>query len=152
MIAAARLPPPAPHRSGEAHARTRAPAALAGLAALALLGSACGAAGTQTEIVRLRSANPLTSGLSVRIRGPAGAVGYLARGLAAGAFGEQRGVFAPPHARRRACSFSHTIGPLDAPGLQPWRGRTVSVAVYGQGVSAVTYCLALRTGVFLSRS
>jgi len=154
MIPAARLSPPALGGRGGVRPRGRTWIALACSAAtLALLVSACGGAGAKTEVVRLRSANPVTSDLYVRIRGPAGAVGYLVRGLATGAFGDQAGgFFVPPAARHRACSFSHTIGPLDAPSLQAWRGRKVTITIFGKGASAVTYCLGLRTGVFLSRS
>src|SRR5579875_1411299 len=102
---------PSPGRSAVGRGR-RTRAALTGvLLTVAVATSACAAAGNKTTVLRLRSANPLTSDLYVRIRGPAGAVHYLARGLTAGAFGDETGgAFVPPGARRRrACTLSHRI-------------------------------------------
>ena len=124
------------------------------LTALLLLASACGGVDSRTEVVRLRSANPLTSDLYVRMRGPAGAVKYIAQGLSRGAFSSQtEGFFVPPGVRRqKACSLSHTIGYLDAPKLQPWRGRKIKITVYGKNSYAVTYCYGMQVGIFESHS
>jgi hypothetical protein len=112
------------------------------LTALALTTAACASSSTKIEVLRLRSANPLTSDLYVRISGPAGAVNYLAHGLTAGAFSTGAGgSFVPPTVRRRkACSFSHTIGYGDAASLQAWRGRKIRIAVFGNRSYAATYC------------
>lgn len=144
---------PSPGRSAVGRGR-RTRAALTGvLLTVAVATSACAAAGNKTTVLRLRSANPLTSDLYVRIRGPAGAVRYLARGLTAGAFGDETGgAFVPPGARRRrACTLSHRISVLDAPSLQAWRGRKVTVAVYGDEAYATIYCRGLVAGIYLSR-
>ena len=102
----------------------------------------------------MRSANALTSDLYVQMRGPAGAVDYIAQGLSRGAFSSQaEGFFVPPDVRRRdACSLSHTIGYLDAPKLQPWRGKKIRITVYGRSSYAATYCNGLQVGIFESRS
>lgn len=123
------------------------------LTALLLTASACGANG-RTEVVRLRSANALTSDLYIRMRGPAGAINYIAQGFSRGAFSSQaEGFFVPPDVRRRdACSLSHTIGYLDAPQLQAWRGKKIKITVYGNGSYAATYCNGLQVGIFQSRS
>ena len=123
------------------------------LIALLLTASACGTNG-RTEVVRLRSANALTSDLYVQMRGPAGAVNYIAQGLSRGAFSSQdEGFFVPPDVRRqKACSLSHTIGYLDAPSLQPWRDKKIRITVYGRSSYAVTYCNGLQVGIFESRS
>src|SRR5579875_1534128 len=64
---------PSPGRSAVGRGR-RTQAALTGvLLTVAVATSACAAAGNKTTVLRLRSANPLTSDLYVRIRGPAGA-------------------------------------------------------------------------------
>jgi hypothetical protein len=125
------------------------------LTALLLTASACGAVDSRTEVVRLRSANPLTSDLYVRMRGPAGAVHYIAQGLIRGAFGSQaEGFFVPPDVRRqKTCSFSHTISSLDSPQLQAWRGRKMKITVYGNSSYAATYCQGIQvSGIFQSRS
>jgi hypothetical protein len=124
------------------------------LAALLLMAAGCGGIDSRTEVVRLRSANPLTSDLFVRMRGPAGAVNYIAQGLSRGAFSSQaEGVFLPPDVRRyRACSFSHTIDYADAPKLQPWHGREIRITVYGTSGYAATYCNGLQAGIFELRS
>lgn len=127
---------------------------LAAISATVILAlSACGGSGSRTEVVRLRSANPLTSDLYVRIKGPAGAVAYLARRLTTGAFQEDRiGVFAPParhHGRRPICSFTHAINAFDAPDLQRWRGKKVKLTVYGV---AGIFCRALGAGIYQAAS
>ena len=128
--------------------------AAAVLTVLLLTASACGAVDSRTEVLRLRSANPLTSDLYVRMRGPAGAVKYVARGLSRGAFSSQgEGVFVPPDVRRqKACSLSHTIDYADAPTLQAWRGRKIKITVYGKSSYAATYCNGLQAGSFVSGS
>jgi hypothetical protein len=109
--------------------------------------SACGGSASNasmTKVVRLKSPTPISF---VEIRGPAGAVDYLARRLETGAFREdQVGVFVPPprHPRPR-CSFTHTIGPRDTPDLQPWRGRKVLIAVYD---SAWPLCQTLQLAFY----
>jgi hypothetical protein len=123
------------------------------LAALTLAASACGAS-TKVEVLRLRSANPLTSDLYVRLRGPAGAVSYISQGLIRGAFSKGgRGFFVPPGGhRRKACSFSHTIGYADSPKLQAWRGKKMRITVYGNSSYAAIYCRGIRSAVYLSSS
>jgi hypothetical protein len=115
--------------------------------------AACGGSASKTEVLRLRSADPLTSDLYVRIKGPSGAVGYIAQRLRTAAFLEDPiGVFAPPsrlHGRRPICSFTHTITPLDAPDLQRWRGKTVRLTVYGV---AGTFCRGFGSGVYQAGS
>ena len=137
-------------------ARTSRPFVVAGvLTALLFVASACGGINRKTEVLRLRSANPLTSDLYVRIRGPGGAVSYLEEGLARGAFGstETQGFFVPPGLRRKeACSFSHTIDSLDAPQLQDWRGKKMKVTVYGNSTYATTYCRGIQAVIFQSHS
>ena len=111
--------------------------------------SACGS-GTKVEVVRLRSANPLTQDLYVRVKGPAGAVRYLAGALSAGAFRrDQVGFFLPPSRRHRTalCSFTHIITSEDVPNLQRWRGKTIKLSVYGQSSYAGSFCRALRPAI-----
>jgi hypothetical protein len=124
------------------------------LAALLLTASACSSESTKTEVLRLRSANPVTSDLYVRMRGPAGAVNYIAQGLIRGAFSKAAGgFFVPPNLhRRKACSFDHTIGYTDSPDLQAWRGKKITIAVYGKSSYAGTYCRGIRAGLYRSRS
>lgn len=125
------------------------------LTALLLTASACGSVSTKTEVLRLRSANPVTSDLYVRMRGPAGAVNYIAQGLVRGAFSKAAGgFFVPPNLhRQRACSFDHTIDDADSPNLQAWRGRKITIAVYGSSSYAGTYCRGIRAGgLYRSRS
>jgi len=124
------------------------------LTALLLTVSACGAVDSRTEVLRLRSANPVTSDLYVRMRGPAGAVNYIAQGLIRGAFNKAAGgFFVPPNLhRQKACSFGHTIGFEDSPDLQAWRGKKITIAVYGSSSYAGTYCRGIRAGLYRSRS
>ena len=136
-------------------ARASRPGAVAALlTALLLTVSACGAVDSRTEVLRLRSANPVTSDLYVRVRGPAGAVNYIAQGLIRGAFSSQaEGFFVPPDVRRqKACSFSHTIGSGDSPKLQAWRGKKMRITVYGRSSYAATYCQGIQAGIFQSLS
>src|SRR6266567_6388672 len=70
------------------------------LTGLMLMACACGSNGTRTEVLRLRSANPVTSDLYVRMRGPAGAVSFIAKGLISGGFSKgAEGFFLPPRLR-----------------------------------------------------
>ena len=124
------------------------------LTGLMLTACACGSNGTKTEVLRLRSANPLTSDLYVRMRGPAGAVSFIAKGLITGGFSKgAEGFFLPPRLRQqKVCSFSHTISYADAPNLQAWRGRKMRITVYGDSSYAATYCRGIRTGIYAPRS
>ena len=124
------------------------------LTGLMLMACACGSNGTRTEVLRLRSANPVTSDLYVRMRGPAGAVSFIAKGLITGGFSKgAEGFFLPPRLRQqKVCSFSHTISYADAPDLQAWRGRKMTITVYGNSSYAATYCRGIRAGIYESRS
>jgi hypothetical protein len=107
--------------------------------ALALCG--CGAANAPRREV-LRSANPLTANVYLRITGPPGVVKYIADRLRTGAFVKYgRGAFLPPrvrhHRREAICSITHTIERADNPSLQTWRGRKARVDVYGDESSAI---------------
>jgi hypothetical protein len=107
--------------------------------------SACGGGdASKTEIVRLKSAPPISF---VKIIGPAGAVDYIAGRLAAATFKkDQAGVFFPPsHYPRPRCSFSHRISSSDAKNLRKWRGKKVKIAVYD---SAGPFCQVLRVYIF----
>ena len=120
------------------------------LTGLMFVACACGSNGTKTEVLRLRSANPLTTDLYVRMRGPAGAVSFIAKGLITGGFSKDaEGFFLPPRLRQqKVCSFSHTIGYADAPNLQAWRGRKMTITVYGNSSYAATYCQGIRAGIY----
>jgi hypothetical protein len=125
------------------------------LTALLLTVSACGGVDSKTEVLRLRSANPVTSDLYVRVKGPTGAVKYIAQGLIRGAFSRRaEGLFVPPDVRRQeACSFSHTISVFDSRRLQAWRGKKLKITVYGNNSYAATYCRGIHVaGIFLSPS
>lgn len=121
-------------------------------ATVIFIAAGCGSA-SHTEVVRLRSANPLTSNLYVRIKGPAGAVSYIAQRLSGAAFEEaETGVFAPPsrlYGRRPICSFTHTISSLDAPNIQRWQGKKVTLNVYG---AAGIFCRALGSAIYQGSS
>jgi hypothetical protein len=107
----------------------------------------CGCGGSQPRTQVLRSANPLTSDIYLRITGPGGAVSYLAQRLMTGAFSKfsftkdrRPGLFLPPRVRdRKLCSSTHTIQWWDSPELQKWRGRKLTTSVYGKKISAI-YC------------
>jgi hypothetical protein len=117
---------------------------------VALTVAACGAANSsKTEILRLRSANPLTSNIYVKVIGPAGAVNYVVDRMKAAAFKtDEVGVFLPPsESSRPHCSFAHAIRSGDAPDLQRWRGEKVRLAVYG---SAGLFCHLLRSSIYLA--
>jgi hypothetical protein len=133
---------------------------LAGVFMVVILSaSACGGGNNPTAEV-LRSANPLTSDVYVRIRGPAGAVSYIAHELMTGSFRKysftesRAGFFVPPRVQaHRACSFTHTIGRADAPNLQQWRGRKTRIAIYGDKSYAAVYCYGLGSrGLYRSGS
>ncbi|HEY3578654.1 MAG TPA: hypothetical protein VGK68_11795 [Gaiellaceae bacterium] len=135
-----------------AGARPAALAAVLATGTLALAG--CGSSHPRTEV--LRSANPLTSDIYVRITGPGGAVSYVARRfMSGGEFSRFRfskepreGPFLPPRVRdRKLCSSTHVIRDSDAPALQRWRRRTLEITVYGIKVSAI-YCAALGPNIY----
>ena len=117
-----------------------------------LTAAGCGSA-SRTETVRLQSANPLTADLYVRIKGPEGAVSYIAKRLRGAAFQEANtGAFAPPsrlHGRRPICSFTHTITSLDAPDIQRWQGKKVTLNIYG---AAGIFCRALGSAIYQGSS
>ena len=150
MVTESRVPTPA-------QARARGPQ-LAGLAALfaalMLTASACGSSGTKTEVLRLRSANPVTSDLYVRMKGPAGAVSFIAKRLTTGGFSKgAEGFFLPPRLRQeKTCSLRHNISDADAPELQAWRGRRMTLTVYGDSNYAATYCRGISVGIYAPRS
>ncbi len=134
--------------------RGMALAAVLTAAVLCLAG--CGGSQPRTEL--LRSANPLTSDISVRINGPGGAVSYTAqRFLTNGGLSRyslrqdpKGGLFIPPDIRdHKLCESTHVIQATDAPQLQKWRGRTLAVTVYGSKSSTI-FCAAL--GAYLYHS
>ncbi|HKO26375.1 MAG TPA: hypothetical protein VJU80_02875 [Solirubrobacteraceae bacterium] len=119
-----------------------------------LVMAGCGGSHPRTEV--LRSANPLTSDIYVRITGPGGAVSYVGRRfMSGGEFSRLRfskelreGPFLPPRVRdRKLCSSTHVIRSSDAPALQGWRGRTLEITVYGNKISAI-YCAALGPNIY----
>lgn len=117
-------------------------------ATLILTAASCGGNASRTEVVRLRSAPPVTF---VKVIGPAGVVSYLTQRLAAATFKtDQTGVFLPPlHYLHPRCSFTHTISSRDAPELQQWRGRKVRIALYD---SVGPFCHVLRSSIYRSSS
>jgi hypothetical protein len=141
--------------SNETRARGSKLASLAALlSTLMLTASACGSSGTKTEVLRLRSANPVTSDLYVRMKGPAGAVSFISKRLITGGFSKDaEGVFLPPRLRqKKTCSLRHTIGYADAPDLQAWNGRKMTITVYGNSSYAATYCRGIRFVIYAPRS
>ena len=117
---------------------------------IVLIVCSCGGSDRTTSEV-LRSANLLTRGSYLEIRGPAGAVSQIARRvMTAGYFRYSRGFFVPPRLHRRVqhgkiCSITHTIGPADSPNLQAWRGKKLTVTVDGNPF----FCSAI-PGLFTS--
>jgi hypothetical protein len=117
----------------------------------------CGGSYPRTEV--LRSANPLTSDVYVRITGPGGAVSYLGQRFRTAAFAKfnfsdagREGVFLPPRVRdRKLCASVHTIREGDAPELQKWRGRKLEITVYGKKPSAI-FCAAFGSDLYLKGS
>lgn len=134
--------------------RLKATAAAIGLAGVLLALSGCGG-GAKTRSEVLRSSNPLTSDLYIRVRGPAGAVSSIAHGMMTGALTRgHRGFFLPPNPRHESsrhlvCSIDHTISSTDSPDLQAWRGKKTTISVYGNKSYAATYCRGIRV-VFTS--
>lgn len=116
------------------------------LVALLLTTTGCGAANDKPETAVLRSSNPLTSDLYIRISGPAGAVDYIADGMMTGAFiKKDGGFFVPPQLHQsldheRVCSINHVVSSTDSPSLQAWRGKRTTIAVYGNKSYAAIYC------------
>jgi hypothetical protein len=105
--------------------------------------AACGSSQPRTQV--LRSANPLSSDIYVRITGPGGAVSYVAQLFVTAAFSKYRyrkvrseGSFLPPQIlERKLCSSTHIIRRGDAQALQRWRGRKLAITVYGKKTSAI---------------
>lgn len=124
------------------------------LASVTLAVAACGSAHPRTEV--LKSANPFTSDIYLRITGPGGAVSYIGQELTGGAFrkfkfneADKQGLFLPPGVRdRKLCSSTHTIRSADAPELQKWSGRKLAITVYGNRTSSI-FCAALGPGLYL---
>jgi hypothetical protein len=131
------------------------------IAAVTLAASACGHSNVDSNATRreiLRSPHGTANApsfLYFQVKGPAGAVSYIADRVAAGGFSKFReGFFLPPRLRHhldqeRVCDYARTIGPADSPKLQAWRGRKVTIVVYGK-YDALLYC-RLIGGVFTSR-
>lgn len=124
--------------------------AITGLVALA----GCGGSHPRTEL--LRSTNPLTSDIYVRITGPGGAVSYTAqRFITYGGFSKYSlrkdpsgGFFVPPRVLdRKLCASTHIIRRADAPELQRWRGRTLAITIYG-AKSSNLFCVALGPALY----
>jgi hypothetical protein len=123
------------------------------LATVILALAGCGSSHPRTEV--LRSANPLTSDMYLRLTGPGGAVSHVAQQLMTGAFSKynfrkdrREGRFLPPRVLdRKICSSTHTIRPADAPELQKWRGRKITITVYGRKNSTI-YCAGLGPGIY----
>jgi hypothetical protein len=118
---------------------------LLALTVVLLSTTSCGASKNEAETAILRSSNPLTSDLYIRIHGPAGAVDYIADEMITGAFIKNReGFFAPPRLPesfdQRVCSIDHIISSTDSPNLQAWRGKQTTIAVYGDESYAAVYC------------
>lgn len=117
----------------------------------------CGGSYPRTEV--LRSANPLTSDIYVRITGPGGAVSYIGKRLMTGGFAKfnfsdasREGLFLPPRVRdRKLCGSVHTIRDGDAGELQKWDGRKLAITVYGGKISAI-FCAALGSAIYLGSS
>ena len=126
---------------------------LAVLAALVLVAAACGGNGSKVEVLRLRSQNPLTSNIYIRVKGPSGAVNYVVQRLETGAFTQEKVAgFVPPARRHRRalCSLTHTIASADAPDLQQWSGKKVRLTLYGD---AGIFCETLRSaGIYQASS
>jgi hypothetical protein len=127
------------------------PAAVLVAAILTLTG--CGSSHPRTQV--LRSANPLTSDMYIRVTGPGGAVSYVTEKIMSGGLSRyslrkegRKGFFVPPRITdRKICASTHTIRSSDAPALQAWRGRTIEITVYG-GKSSMFYCAGLGPGIY----
>jgi hypothetical protein len=115
----------------------------------------CGGSYPRTEV--LRSVNPLTSDIYVRITGPGGAVRYIGQRFMTGGFAKfnfsdarRVGLFLPPHVReRKLCASVHTIRDGDASELQKWDGRKLAITVYGKKKIAAIFCAALGSAIYL---
>jgi hypothetical protein len=115
----------------------------------------CGGSYPRTEV--LRSANPLTSDVYVRITGPGGAVSYIGRRLMTGGFAKfnfskarREGLFLPPRVReRKLCGSVHTIRAGDARELQKWDGKKLAITVYGKKKISAIFCAALGSAIYL---
>ena len=118
----------------------------------------CGGSSPRTQV--LRSANPLTSDVYVRITGPGGAVSYIGQRLMTGGFAKfnfseapREGLFLPPRVRdRKLCGSVHTIGDGDARELQKWDGKKLAITVYGKKKISATFCAALGSAIYLGSS
>jgi hypothetical protein len=130
------------------------------LAAVLLIASGCGAGDKPTKQL-LRSNVPLTSGLYVQIKGPAGAVNKIANAIETGAFRKiktgavppygEGGSFVPPRPQQhRICISARTIQPVDSPQLQPWLGQKITISVYGNHASLL-FCDLIRKMVLAAR-
>jgi len=125
------------------------------IAAFALTVCGCGSSHPRTEV--LRSANPLTSDIYLRITGPGGAVSYVTKRLAGGGFSKfsftkqpRQRLFLPLRVRdRKLCASTHTIRSGDTPDLQKWRGKTLEISVYGNSTSGI-FCAALGPWLYLA--
>jgi hypothetical protein len=146
-------------RKKPAHVRGVAPLVVV-LAAVMLAASGCGAGDKPTKQL-LRSNVPLTSGLYVQLKGPAGAVNKIANAIETGAFRRvkagavppygQGGSFVPPHTQQhRVCLSARTIQPVDSPELQPWLGQKITITVYGNSGSLL-FCDLIRKMVLAGR-
>jgi hypothetical protein len=118
----------------------------------------CGGSYPRTEV--LRSANPLTSDVYVRITGPGGAVSYIGKRFMTGGFAKfnfsdarREGLFLPPRVRdRKLCSSVHTIRDGDARELQKWDGKKLAITVYGKKKISAIFCAALGSSIYLGSS
>src|ERR1043166_3960255 len=127
------------------------------LTTVSLVMAGCGGSYPRTEL--LRSANPLTSDLYVRITGPGRAVSYTGQRLLRSGFSKyslrrdpEGGFFVPPRILdRKLCASTHIIRLGDAPDLQRWRGRTLEITVYGKKSSAI-FCAVLGPGLYWAGS
>ena len=125
------------------------------IAAFPLTVCGCGSSHPRTEV--LRSANPLTSDIYLRITGPGGAVSYVTKRLAGGGFSKfsfvkepRRGLFLSPRVRdRKLCASTHLIRSGDDPDLQKWRGKTLEISVYGSKTSDI-FCAVLGPWLYLA--
>jgi hypothetical protein len=112
------------------------------LIAAGLVLSVCGCGnGNAPKREVLKSANLLSGDLYVRIAGPTGVVDYVVGRLKASAFDTYgHGGFLPPrlrhHRRQRVCAITHNITSADSSSLQAWRGKKVTVNVFGDNKSS----------------
>jgi hypothetical protein len=117
--------------------------------------SSCGDSSRTTRQL-LRSENPITSDLYFQIKGPAGAVNYIADRVKSGAFIKySEGFFVSPRLHHelhqtRVCEYVHTVATTDSPKLQPWLGKKMTIVVYGKPNYRL-FC-RLISGVFRSGS